>query len=83
MPSRYPSQVKIVEVGPRDGLQNESPVVSVETKVSLIQGLVQAGVTSVECGSFVSPNGSRKWPALLKSYVGYRSSLAYLLRPRS
>jgi isopropylmalate/homocitrate/citramalate synthase len=46
--------MKIVEVGPRDGLQNESRQVSVEAKVKLINGLVQAGVKNVECGSFVS-----------------------------
>jgi len=46
--------MKIVEVGPRDGLQNESRPVSVEAKVSLIEGLVQVGIQNVECGSFVS-----------------------------
>lgn len=43
----------MVEVGPRDGLQNERAV-SVETKVALIEALVEAGVRAVECGSFVS-----------------------------
>ena len=47
--------MKIVEVGPRDGLQNEAAVVSVETKVKLIESLTDAGVRHVECGSFVSP----------------------------
>ncbi len=46
--------MKIVEVGPRDGLQNESSPVSVEAKVHLIEALVHAGVRNVECGSFVS-----------------------------
>jgi isopropylmalate/homocitrate/citramalate synthase len=46
--------MKIVEVGPRDGLQNESRPVTVEAKVGLIEALVQAGVRNVECGSFVS-----------------------------
>jgi len=54
---RYPRKVRIVEVGPRDGLQNESGLVSVEDKLSLIEGLVDAGLTTVEAGSFVSP----KW----------------------
>ncbi|HMF77603.1 MAG TPA: hydroxymethylglutaryl-CoA lyase [Bryobacteraceae bacterium] len=49
----YPKRVRVVEVGPRDGLQNERAV-SVETKVTLIESLVEAGVTTVECGSFVS-----------------------------
>jgi len=46
--------MKIVEVGPRDGLQNEPGPVSFENKVSLIEALVDAGVRNVECGSFVS-----------------------------
>lgn len=54
---RYPKNVRIVEVGPRDGLQNEAGFVSVEDKLSLIGGLVNAGLTTVEAGSFVSP----KW----------------------
>lgn len=52
-----PSKVKIVEVGPRDGLQNEKTPVSVETKVELIDRLSDAGLPVVEAGSFVSP----KW----------------------
>jgi isopropylmalate/homocitrate/citramalate synthase len=52
-----PSSVRIVEVGPRDGLQNESRPLSVETRVELIQALSQAGLRSIEAGSFVSP----KW----------------------
>jgi len=52
-----PSKVKIVEVGPRDGLQNEKTPVSVDAKVGLIDRLSDAGVPVVEAGSFVSP----KW----------------------
>ncbi len=52
-----PSQVKIVEVGARDGLQNESTPVSVEVKISLIEKLADAGIPVVEAASFVSP----KW----------------------
>lgn len=51
-----PSKVKIVEVGARDGLQNESPV-STSTKVRLINLLSDTGLTHIEAGSFVSP----KW----------------------
>ena len=49
--------VNIVEVGPRDGLQNEKQTVSVETKIALIERLSEAGARSVEAGAFVSP----KW----------------------
>ncbi|MCB9960478.1 MAG: hydroxymethylglutaryl-CoA lyase [Rhodospirillaceae bacterium] len=52
-----PRRVRIVEVGPRDGLQNEPTAVSVDVKVELIERLVAAGLTVVEAGAFVSP----KW----------------------
>jgi isopropylmalate/homocitrate/citramalate synthase len=52
-----PAAVRIVEVGPRDGLQNEPTPVSVAARIALIEGLVDAGVKTVEAGSFVSP----KW----------------------
>ncbi|MBV8070402.1 MAG: hypothetical protein JO270_10890, partial [Acidobacteriaceae bacterium] len=53
----YPSRVRIVEVGPRDGLQNEKKTVPVEIRVELIKALAAAGLKSIEAGSFVSP----KW----------------------
>jgi hydroxymethylglutaryl-CoA lyase len=52
-----PKQVKIVEVGPRDGLQNEPQTVPTDIKVELIRLLGEAGLTVIESGSFVSP----KW----------------------
>jgi hydroxymethylglutaryl-CoA lyase len=52
-----PASVRIVEVGPRDGLQNEAAAVSVATRVALIEALGEAGLPSIEVGSFVSP----KW----------------------
>ncbi|MEW6644303.1 MAG: hydroxymethylglutaryl-CoA lyase [Pseudomonadota bacterium] len=48
-------QVRIIEVGPRDGLQNEKTPVSVEDRVAFIEALVAAGCPVVEVGSFVSP----------------------------
>src|SRR6185312_8568814 len=54
---QYPKKVRLVEVGPRDGLQNEAKPVSVEAKVKLIDALSAAGHSAVESGSFVSP----KW----------------------
>ena len=47
--------VRIVEVGPRDGLQNESSPIDTDTKVRLIDLLTQAGAGYIEAGSFVSP----------------------------
>jgi len=52
-----PAQVKIVEVGPRDGLQNEKEIIPVEVKVELINRLTAAGFPNIEAASFVSP----KW----------------------
>lgn len=49
-----PSQVRLVEVGPRDGLQNEAKAVPTETKVALINLLAEAGIGVIEAGSFVS-----------------------------
>ncbi len=52
-----PKKVKIVDVGPRDGLQNEKEIVPTDAKVELIHRLADAGLPVVEAGSFVSP----KW----------------------
>jgi hydroxymethylglutaryl-CoA lyase len=49
--------VRIVEVGPRDGLQNEKTIVAAATKVELIERLAAAGLATIEATSFVSP----KW----------------------
>ena len=51
---RLPARVRIVDVGPRDGLQNEKATVPTEVKVALIEALADAGVPSVEATSFVS-----------------------------
>ena len=51
----FPTSVRLVEVGPRDGLQNEPNPVSTQTKLALIQRLVAAGLTHIEVASFVSP----------------------------
>ena len=50
-------EVRIVEVGPRDGLQNEKNSIPLETKLELIRRLSQTGVRNIEAGSFVAP----KW----------------------
>ncbi len=52
-----PKQVRLVEVGPRDGLQNEKQSISIADKVRLIDDLSAAGMSYIEAGSFVSP----KW----------------------
>ncbi|MCO7514245.1 hydroxymethylglutaryl-CoA lyase [Pseudomonas guariconensis] len=52
-----PKNVRLVEVGPRDGLQNEAQPISVADKVRLVDDLSEAGLSYIEVGSFVSP----KW----------------------
>src|SRR5215475_4356728 len=76
--SNIPSSVKIVEVGPRDGLQNEKVLVPTEQKIRFIQLLTEAGLPVVEATSFVSPRaipqlsdasevmaGLERWPTTM------------------
>ena len=57
MPTNFPPRVRLVEVGPRDGLQNEKTLVPADVKVALIDRLTDAGFAAIEATSFVSP----KW----------------------
>jgi hydroxymethylglutaryl-CoA lyase len=57
MNTNLPKHVKIVEVGPRDGLQNEKENVSAAVKIELVDRLSRAGFANIEAASFVSP----KW----------------------
>lgn len=57
MPSGLPARVRLVEVGPRDGLQNQAQPLGLEDKIELIQRLAEAGLDYIEAGSFVNP----KW----------------------
>lgn len=72
--SVYSDVVKIVEVGPRDGLQNEKQILSVEDRVELIRRLIKAGARFIEGGSFVSPkaipqmqDSEKVWDAFKKT----------------
>lgn len=70
------TDVRIVEVGPRDGLQNEKGVIPVATKIEMVKRLAATGIQTIEAGSFVSPKWtpqvsdsffvlfSRPWPRL-------------------
>jgi hydroxymethylglutaryl-CoA lyase len=53
----FPRQVRIVEVGPRDGLQNEAAFIPTTDKIAFVNGLSEAGHTMIEVSAFVSP----KW----------------------
>ncbi len=57
MEAKLPIRVRLVEVGPRDGLQNEKAMVATEVKVALIDRLTDAGFPAIEATAFVSP----KW----------------------
>ena len=62
---RRAGEVRVVEVGPRDGLQNETTTIPLETKIELIRRLAQTGIRNVEAGSFVAP----KWvPQVFQDY---------------
>lgn len=55
MALRLPARVRVYEVGPRDGLQNEAAFISTEDKVRLIEALAEAGLPHIEITSFVNP----------------------------
>ena len=60
-----PTKVNIVEVGPRDGLQNEQQIIPAEIKIDLVNRLTEAGFANIEAASFVSP----KWvPQMATSF---------------
>jgi hydroxymethylglutaryl-CoA lyase len=62
---QYPTKVKLVDVGPRDGLQNEKEPVPAEIKIALVHRLQDAGLKEIEVTSFVSP----KWvPQMADAY---------------
>ena len=52
---KYPSRAKLVDVGPRDGLQNEKGEVPAAVKIELVHRLQEAGLKEIEVTSFVSP----------------------------
>jgi len=64
-----PKKVRLFEVGPRDGLQNEKELVTLEDKIELVNRLSQTGLSHIETGSFVSP----KWvPQMASSDAVFR-----------
>lgn len=79
----YPTHARLIEVGPRDGLQNEAVMLPTGTKLRLIELLVGAGLKHVEAGAFVSP----KWVPQVCQHIKcitsthilctYSSSLSY------
>ncbi|KAK3111093.1 hypothetical protein LTR53_013991, partial [Teratosphaeriaceae sp. CCFEE 6253] len=69
----FADHVRIIEVGPRDGLQNEKSVISVDTKVELVRRLAGTGLETIEAGSFSHP----KWvPQMAASDAVMASTLS-------
>jgi len=69
---RIPSQVTLVDVGPRDGLQNEKQPIATSDKIELIERLAGAGVRQIEAASFVSP----KWVPQMADGVDVMAGIA-------
>jgi hydroxymethylglutaryl-CoA lyase len=70
--------VKLVEVGPRDGLQNEPKIIDTTTKLELIQRLAQSGLSVIEAASFVSPKWVPQMGDAAKVYKGLpKSNISY------
>jgi len=69
---QLPRRVRMVEVGPRDGLQNEAQTIPAATKIALIERLGDAGLTVIEAGSFVSP----KWVPQMADTAAVLAGLA-------
>ena len=67
-----PAKVRLVEVGPRDGLQNEAQPISVADKVRLVDDLTDAGLSYVEVGSFVSPKWVPQMAGSAEVFAGIR-----------
>ncbi len=67
----YPESIKIVEVGPRDGLQNEPATIPTDVKIAFINGLAAAGLKQIEATSFVSP----KWVPQLADAIDVLAGL--------
>ena len=67
-----PAKVRLVEVGPRDGLQNEAQPISVADKGRLVDDLTDAGLSYVEVGSFVSPKWVPQMAGSAEVFAGIR-----------
>jgi hydroxymethylglutaryl-CoA lyase len=69
---RYPSRVTVVEVGPRDGLQNEAATISTADKIAFIDKLSEAGAPVIEVSSFVSPKWVPQMADAAEVFAGIR-----------
>ncbi|EPM1858465.1 bifunctional 3-hydroxy-3-isohexenylglutaryl-CoA lyase/hydroxymethylglutaryl-CoA lyase, partial [Pseudomonas aeruginosa] len=67
-----PKKVRLVEVGPRDGLQNEKQPIEVADKIRLVDDLSAAGLDYIEVGSFVSPKWVPQMAGSAEVFAGIR-----------
>src|SRR6476620_4793461 len=81
-------RVRIYEVGPRDGLQNESRSVTYAQKIRFIEGLIQAGISDIEIGSFVRhdrvpqmADTNRIYSAIKKQQLNFGKARPWCLIP--
>ena len=65
-----PTKVEVTEVGPRDGLQAEPMFVETETKIQLVNDLIDAGVPRIEFSSFVSPRAVPQLTDVVEVFEG-------------
>ena len=72
MSHSLPAAVKIVEVGPRDGLQNEKETIPAAVKIALVDQLSAAGFQNIEAAAFVSP----KWVPQMASSTEVMARIA-------
>ena len=75
-----PASVTVVEVGPRDGLQNEKATVSAQIKIELIERLAEAGLRVIEAGAFVSPRWVPQMPTAPRCWPESRARRASAIR---
>jgi hydroxymethylglutaryl-CoA lyase len=75
----FPKYVKIIEVGPRDGFQNESIIISTEDKLQIVQSLIESGISNIEVTSFSHPKLIPQLAdsELLLDIVPWNSNLSY------
>jgi hydroxymethylglutaryl-CoA lyase len=70
--TKLPSEVTLVEVGPRDGLQSVAETIDVEAKVRFVDGLAEAGLPVVEVGAFVRPDAVPQMAGSAEVFAGIR-----------
>ena len=77
---KFPDRVAITEVGPRDGLQNESRTIPLEQKIALVDALSETGLTRIEAASFVSPKAIPQMANAAEVMAGirHRAGVTYI-----